>query len=589
MSVQAAWGAAALVLSGACPAGAFPGVLVAKDEAPRAIRSTSLVLMREGGVSIVTLLGEYQGPLTPFAFVIPIPSDVRASQVRTVKRSLLGRVEAVSAPRFHAFYEQDPCNGSEPEQSWDEHLKARSPGFLASPGLPPLDRHYAVSNAISVPVEATFKDAENEFRYRELAFEGPEKLRSALAESGYRIGDPALHALAAEARNGTKLLLAEVSLSHVELAAGDRVQLGGIRFFSREPLKTLPEALGALNTSAPEDVFLYVFERRQRYGLAYQADAFLPASIAVEPRVAEHLAAAYNGLFDAFTARHPSVFATEYAWSTSGCGEPCPDVPLAPDELLSLGGDVLEAQTISAKERSPEPPTEPTLERERFEEHLTELMPKERPRAQREHLAERREIERRRALTLRQTYVLTRLHRRYGASAARSDLELGPAPAVSGGVGVPKGAHGELSSAVTPASENRLEVRFVALYPWERAVACSEPHRFRWGKRWASEARVSRAVPLALDLPGASREPRILTEALLGPLSELGIVPSAKPAPAPSAVTPPASSGAATKSNAGQRDCSTSPRSAGGGTPIFSALLLAALLLRRARSALHGG
>jgi len=585
--VSATWGTAACLLALARPALAFPGVLVAKDDAPRAVSSTSVVLMRHGGVSLVTLFAEYRGPLTAFAFVIPIPSDARASQVRTLKRSLLGRVEAVSAPRFHAFYEQDPCNGGDPEQSWDEHLKARGAGFLAQPGLPPLDRHYAVSNAISVPVEPTFKDAENEFRYRELPFAGPEKVRASLAASGYRISDPALNALDAESHAGKKLLLAEVSLAHVELAAGDRVQLGGIRYFSRQPLTAIPEALGAVNTSAPEDVFVYVLDRQQRYELKGEESAFVPTSIAAEPRVADHLAAAYNGLFDAFTARHPSAFASEYAWSTSGCGQPCPDVPLGPDELLTLGGDVLEAQTVSAKERSPEPPPEPTLERERFEQHLAELMPKERPAALREHLAERREIERRRALSARQTYVLTRMHRRYAPSVARKSLELVPALAVSGGVGVPKGSHGELSAAVASASDNQLEVRFVALYPWERAIDCAEPHRFRWGKRWASEARVSRAVPLALDLSGASRDRRVLTEALLRPLSELGLVPSPKAVPS---VVPPAPSASAAASAASKRSggCSMPGRPARGAS-MLSALLLAAALARHLRWTLRRG
>jgi hypothetical protein len=141
----------------------------------------------------------------------------------------------------------------------------------------------------------------------------------------------------------------------------------------------------------------------------------------------------------------------------------------------------------------------------------------------REHQAARKEIERRRALTARQTYVLTRLHRRYAPSAVRRDLELRTAPPVSGGVGIPKGAAGELSSAALPAPENQLEVRFVALEPWTRAFDCAEPRRFRWGKRWASEARAPRAVPLALDLANAGRDVRFVRDALAKPLPELGL------------------------------------------------------------------
>lgn len=534
------------------PLFAFPGLLVAKDGAERTVSATTVVLVRHEGISVVTLAAEYEGPLTPFAFVIPVPADVRASGVKTLRRGVLDRVEAVTAPRFHAFYEQDPCDDAPLEQSWDEHVKAKGAGFLAPPGLPPPDRHYAVSNDISLPVEPTFKDRESEFAYSELAFDAPERFRASLAARGYRVTDAALAALGRALRPGQKLLLAEVSPARVELSAGSRVQLGGIRYFTRQPLAPFAASLGAENTRAPEDLFVFVFDRRGRAAAENQSDVFPPLALRVEPSVAEHLATAYDALFDAVGARHPAAFVTEFAWSTSGCGEPCPDVPLAPDELMTLGGDVLEAETTTAKERAPLPPDEPVLERERFESHLTELAPKDRPAAEREHQGERREIERRRALSARQTYVLTRLHRRYAAGEARRDFELGAAPAVSGGVGVPAGARGELAPGVVPSPENRVEVRFYALNPWPLGVACSEPKRARWGKRWPSEARAPRAVPLALDLTAARRDASVLTRALLTPLPELGLVPAPEASgPSPAAPKPSASTAPAKKPSAG--------------------------------------
>jgi hypothetical protein len=562
-----ACGLAALVALSVPQARAFPGVLVAKDGAERHVTATTIVLMRYRGISIVTLMPEYEGPLTPFAFLVPVPADVQASAVKTLRRGVLGRVEALSAPRFHAFFEQDPCGDDSVEQSWDEHLKAKGAGFLAPPGLPPLDRHYAVSNAIGVPVEPTFKERESEFEYHELVFESGEQLRSALAARAYRIQDSALAALSRELTRGQKLLLAEVLLAHVELSSGSRVQLGGMRYVTHAPALRLPEALGAENGHAPEDVLVVVLDREARFELKNQDDVFPPLAVRVEPEVADHLASAYDGLFDAVAARHPEAFVTEFAWKTSGCGEPCPDVPLAPDELMTLGGDVLEAQTTTAQERAPEPPVEPFQERERFDEHLADLRPRERPAAEREHQAERREIERRRALTARQTYVLTRLHHRYAASAERLDIELGPAPPVTGGVGVPAGARGELSAVAMPSAENRLQVRFFGLKSWPLGVACSEPKRWRWGKRWASEARTPRAVPLALDLAAATRDRSVLEQALLQPLPELGLTP-APPGPRASAEpTPSATPHTSAKPSGG---CGVVPRSPeAAGLPVW--------------------
>ncbi len=545
-------------------------MLVAKDDAERSVSATTVVLMRYGGFSVVTLSAEYAGPLTPFAFLIPVPGDVRADAVKTLKRGVIGRVEAITAPRFHAFYEQDPCDERPLEQSWDEHVKVKGAGFLAPPGLPPPDRHYAVSNEISLPVAATFKDRESEFTYAELRFDGGEKLRAALTARGYRITDVALASLGAAIHGGQKLLLAEVAPARVELSAGGRVELGGIRYFTREP-GALPAGVSGGNPRTPEDLFVFVFDRRGRVEVARQADVFPPLAVRVEPRVAEHLATAYDALFDAVAARHPGSFVTEYAFSTSGCGEPCPDVPLAPDELMTLGGDVLEAKTTTAKERAPEPADEPVLDRERFESHLAELMPKERPAAEREHRAERREIERRRALSARQTYVLTRLHRRDAPGQTRANWELVEAAPVTGGVGVPAGASGKLPTGVVPSSDNRVEVRFFALNPWPLGIDCSAPKRSRWGKRWASEARAPRSVPLALDLPSARRDANVLTRALLTPLPELGLVPVAEAAPVSSAsapasgTAPSAGANGVTKKSTGCGVAASRP--AGGGRP----------------------
>ena len=273
---------------------------------------------------------------------------------------------------------------------------------------------------------------------------------------------------------------------------------------------------------------------------------------------------------------------TEYAWPTSGCGEPCPDVPLGVDELMTLGGDVLEANTTSAAERTPEPGPEPVLERERFETHLAEVMPAERPALVREHAAERKELARRGALERRQTYVLTRLHQRHDALSKARDI-FTPAPPVTGGAGIPHGAAGELSTLTAPSAENRLQQRFISLYPWTRGVACAEPQRGRWGKRWASEARVSRAVPLALDLASAPADRPLLEAVLERPVPELGFVahPTPQLASAPSS-TRPAPSVTDKPAPPTHHGCSVAQRSrSDGGVFVWLALVVTGGWARR--------
>jgi hypothetical protein len=583
-------GAAALVLlsilafSGT--ADAFPGVCLGKDSAPRLVPSTQIVVMQERGVSVVTISADYEGPLAPFALLLPVPTDVSAERVRTVKRSIIARLDEVSAPRLHAFYEQDPCDGGRTEQRWDEHIKAQGRGFLAADGLPPLDRRYAISNEISAPIEPVFKGKENEFRYRKLEPASVAELSAALRDKGYAVSDAALQALAPYVGKGKALLLAEVLTEHVELVDAKRVKLGGIRYFTKFALGALPVTLGRQNAPAVQDLQVYVLDRKSRYAAKNYENLFAPSNLRVAERVKSQLGRAYAALFDALAAPSRAAFVTEYAWSTRGCGQPCADAPLGLDELMSLGGDVLEAETASAAERRGEPALEQERDRAKFEQQLAALRPAERAAERREHARVLGELGRRRALMARQTYVLSRLHGRYEAKSLSRDLELAPAEAVSGGVGVPQGKYGELAREAKPAAQNELQVRFVALHDWNGGVGCAAPARYRWGKPWASEARASRAVPLALDLAASPGDRQLLLGALETPLPELGIgrkelrhaaATAAPPLPS-SAPVPPAT---------GKGSCATAApgRSSSSGTPglLVLAVFLLSARARRAR------
>jgi hypothetical protein len=319
----------------------------------------------------------------------------------------------------------------------------------------------------------------------------------------------------------------------VELVSKDRVSLGGIRYVTREPKLVVSSTLGLDHAKVAQDLFVYVLDRTSRYEPKNYESSFLPTNVEVEPRAKERLGAVYNALFDAAQARRPEAFFTEFAWSTRGCGEPCPDAPLSLDELLTLGGDVLEDNTTTAKERAPAPVEPSAAERRELEARLRERPPASLARARLEQARELGEIGRRRALAARQTYVLTRLHHRYDRSALPRDVELAPgASPMSGGVGVPKGPAHVLTRATAPASEDRIQVRFTSFHPWTREIPCGEAFRFRWGKRWPSRAREERSVFLATDLARQPTTPTLLREVLRDPLSEIGVAPFA-PAPPP--------------------------------------------------------
>jgi MYXO-CTERM domain-containing protein len=107
-------------------------------------------------------------------------------------------------------------------------------------------------------------------------------------------------------------------------------------------------------------------------------------------------------------------------------------------------------------------------------------------------------------------------------------------------------------------------------------MGCAETFRFRWGKRWESEARASRAVPVAIDLLQKARDTKVLTDALESPLVELGLVPSRRAVAAPSASPVASAQGRAAKGS-----CGVSYGSRSEPAWVFAALVLALVARRR--------
>ena len=62
---------------------ALPGIYVGKDSQSRIAHTTHMVLLLGPGISVVTIVADYEGPLEPFALLLPVPSDVGLSRLST--------------------------------------------------------------------------------------------------------------------------------------------------------------------------------------------------------------------------------------------------------------------------------------------------------------------------------------------------------------------------------------------------------------------------------------------------------------------------------------------------------------------------
>jgi len=532
---RASWLALAVCLI-AVPSAAFPGVCVGKGNTSRVVHTTYVVLMLKDAVSVVTIMPDYQGPLDRFALLIPVPSDVTRARIKTVKRNVVSRVEQLSAPRYHAFYEKDPCRPGPAEQDWEHKFEVQGLGALAA-GIPPADRTDKVPKELVVPIDPEFKRDDGEFSYRLVEARDRPELDAWLSAQGYAAPSHVREALAARLAAGAQLLVAEVDLDQVELSGESRVQLGGIRYWTKQPTLTVASTLGLANASSVQDSFIFVLHPTQRFRAKNYRNWNPPSNVRVAPKAGERVAQLYNAIHDRVLSKHPQTVATEYVWPTDGCGEPCPNAPLQLRELMTLGGDVLEAETVSAADRAPPVPPETEAESAAFAQELEQLDPAERIRARARHGRDRRELARRRALIERQRYILTRLHHRYRAQSLPHDLELvAAARHLEGGVGIPKGSLAALELGTSPARSSRFQVRFTHAFAWEGDGSCPHAKRWRWGRRWQRLGHRVRKVWVGRNLPDAKRDQALAAKSIQSRLPDLGF---GLPAPVDEADRPP--------------------------------------------------
>jgi hypothetical protein len=512
-------GVAAVTL--ASPASALPGFIAGKGSSQRLSNSTQVVLLEKGDHTVVTVWADYEGPLDRFALVLPVPEDVELDEVKTLKRDSVDHLDEISAPRFHEFWEKDPCEPGDADQEWERDLRVKdsAANFLGA-GMPDVSGGQKLPPEMLLDFDPQFKDGEYTFSFVPKG----QSVEAYLQKKGLSVPTGAKSRLGKYESQGLRILVAEVTASKVELGGARRALLSPIRFSTRQPY-VIPSTLGLANSAGSQELIVYVLHPEKRFEVKNYDNVYPPTNVNVDMAVKERMGEFYAGVHDALLAKNPRGFLVEYAWPTiKHCGEPCPNAPIGIHELLSLGVDVVESDVPKA-ERNPKP-APPT------DEEKAQLKAADKP--TRKRLEEqRREVVRRKGVLERNSYVITRLHHRYDEKSLTEDIEVAPAASVQGGLGTPEGPDAAMPGGVEPAADNRLQVRYAASHPNKKVITCENPARYRWGKA-PPDYRGLRKTWTARDTAYKKRDKFVLADVIKSSVPVLGIgaVPTAAAAPA---------------------------------------------------------
>src|SRR2546426_10175446 len=102
--------ALAVALTGALPAHAFCGFFVGKADGQLFNKSSQVAIVRDGNRTVITMGNDFQGEMTEFALVVPVPSVISRDQIHDGERRLLARIRRLYAPRLVETRDEDPCS-----------------------------------------------------------------------------------------------------------------------------------------------------------------------------------------------------------------------------------------------------------------------------------------------------------------------------------------------------------------------------------------------------------------------------------------------------------------------------------------------
>jgi len=468
---------------------AFCGFYVSGADAKLYNNATQVVLMREGQRTVLSMQNNYQGPPANFAMVVPVPVILQKENVKTLPRAVFDRVDQLAAPRLVEYWEQDPCFKPVPRPAFSPMAKMAQ-GARAD--------QESSADGLGVRIEAQFTVGEYDIVI--LSAQDAGGLDSWLKLNGYKIPDGAAPFLRPYVESGSKFFVAKVDTTKVKFENG-MATLSPLRFHYDTERFSLPVRLGLMNAQGPQDLIVHVLSRGKRYEVTNYPNVAIPTNLEVQNSAKQNFGAFYVSLFDKTLEKFPGAVVTEYSWDAGSC-DPCPQPPLTPGEVSTLGADVINGLGEQDDE-----------------------IPRGRGRG---------------GFRGSNDFVLTRLHARYTKAQLGDDLVFREAGPIGGGREFMRDGK-KLEEGAAQDSTNNFQGRYIIRHPWTGPIKCANPIRGRWGGPPGGGSSRPDAPVAARNLAFQPRNMQLVSftgnpvpDSAFSFLAAATPVPALPPAPAPS-------------------------------------------------------
>jgi len=316
----------AIGLFAAAPsAQAFCGFYVAKAGTDLFNQSSKVALVRDGDRTVITMANDYQGDLTEFAMVIPVPTAIKREQVHISDPALLKHLDAYTAPRLVEYFDDDPCAPPILYEAMRMRGAVPEPVAVAD----------SLSRAKSLGVTIEDEFTVGEYDIQLLSAEQSDGLMTYLDENGYQVPDGAGRILGSYIKQDMKFFVAKVNLDEQAQTGNEFLRPIAVAFES--PKFMLPIRLGTLNARGDQDLFVYALTREGQVETTNYRTQKIPTGQELPVYIKDEFPDFYKSMYKTAAKREGGhgVF-MEYAWDMGWC-DPCAADPLNREELQELG------------------------------------------------------------------------------------------------------------------------------------------------------------------------------------------------------------------------------------------------------------
>lgn len=307
----------------ASPAQAFCGFYVAKADTDLYNQASQVILARDGQRTILTMANDFQGDVSDFAMVVPVPVVLEEEQVNVGDPAILEHLDGFTAPRLVEYFDPNPCAVN--RRRFDMPTALESAELTA-----PSDVR---DEALGVTVESRFTVGEYDIVI--LSAQESNGLETWLQQNGYRIPIRAHRLLQPYIRQGLKFFVAKVNLEGFERTGFQSLRPLQIAYESSRFM--LPIRLGMMNGESEQDLIVYLLSPQGRVELTNYRTVNVPSDVNLPVFVKEEFSDFYRDTFQtAYEREGKNVAFLEYAWDMASC-DPCSAEPLNQEELRHAG------------------------------------------------------------------------------------------------------------------------------------------------------------------------------------------------------------------------------------------------------------